>query len=416
MSDSESSDPSREKRKKLIAEIEKKRGSKLITYVTSDRQGLNAMIASDVVSIIHEHLLLIPANERKKLDLFIYSRGGDGDVPWAIVSMFREYSNFKATEDSSEELGSFNVLIPYRAHSAATVISLGADEIVMTKKAELGPIDATVVNGPYNPKDKNTNQILPLPVEDVRGYFSLMEKIGCERPDEKMQGFQLIANQLHPLALGHVNRSLEETKLVAFRLLNTRSSPFSEEQNHEIIRKLSSEVYSHNHAICRTEAKKYIGLQQVVNAEDANINDEVWELYSLYKSLFEFENPFKPEEYLIKNNLEEKVWENLNLVCVESLNRIDIYKKNVRTKKLKNMPSQVHLNLNNINFPVNIQSLPDGITQENINTLVSQTVKQVIQQSLNQASQIAVKQLMSSIPDAGFQRNDFGGGWLTQED
>ena len=47
---------------------------------------------------------------------------------------------------------------------------------------------------------------------------------------------------------------------------------------------------------------------------------------------------------------------------------------------------------------------------------MSQTVKQVIQQSLNQASQIAVKQLMSSIPDAGFQRNDFGGGWLTQED
>lgn len=48
--------------------------------------------------------------------------------------MFREYS----------KQGSFSVLTPYRAHSAATVISLGADEIIMTEKSELGPIDITL--------------------------------------------------------------------------------------------------------------------------------------------------------------------------------------------------------------------------------------------------------------------------------
>ncbi len=398
---------SRERRKELIKRIEEKRDSKLITYITSDRPGLSAQIASEIVPIIHEHILAINQKERKRLDLLIYSRGGESDAPWAIISMFREYS----------EGGSFNVLIPYRAHSAATVISLGADEIVMTKKAELGPIDATMASGPYNPREPGNNQILPIPVEDVMGYFSLMEKIGCERPDEKMQGFNLITNHIHPLALGNVNRLLEETKLVAFRLLSTRSIPFSEDKNHEIIRKLSSETYSHSHAIGRTEAKKYIGLTQVKNAEELNIDDELWELYKEYKELFEFENPFKPEEHIIVNGSEEYTWENLKLACVESLNRFDIYEQDIRTKRLKQVPPQIQLNLSNIGFPVvNFPNLPNGITQEMINAFISQVINQTINESLNQAVQIATQQLISSMPDVGFQNTVFNSGWKTGED
>jgi hypothetical protein len=83
---------SREKRKELIAEIESKRESKVITYVTSDRPGLEFKILPDVVSIIHEHILALKEKEQKKLDLFLYSRGGASDVPWTIVSMFRQYA------------------------------------------------------------------------------------------------------------------------------------------------------------------------------------------------------------------------------------------------------------------------------------------------------------------------------------
>jgi len=71
---------SRENRKKLIKEIETKRGSKVITYVTSDREGLSVQIAGDVISLIHEHILALKEEERTKLDLFIYSRGGHSDV------------------------------------------------------------------------------------------------------------------------------------------------------------------------------------------------------------------------------------------------------------------------------------------------------------------------------------------------
>ncbi len=72
---------SREDRKKLIQQIEEKRGSKVIAYVTSDRPGLSVQIATDVISLIHEHILSFQEDEPAKLDLFIYSRGGQSDVP-----------------------------------------------------------------------------------------------------------------------------------------------------------------------------------------------------------------------------------------------------------------------------------------------------------------------------------------------
>lgn len=397
---------SRENRKKIIQEIEKKRGSKVITYITSDRPGLSVQIMGDVVSLIHEHILALKEEERAKLDFFIYSRGGQSDVPWAIVSMFREYS----------QEGSFSVLIPYRAHSAATVIALGADEIVMTKKAELGPIDITIGSGPYNPTEKDSNQRLPISVEDVTGYFSLLEKVGCERPDEKMKGFELLTNHVHPLALGTVSRLLEETKMVALRLLSTRAHPFGEEENHEIIKRISSEIYSHNHAISRTEAIKYIGLKQVKKAEEFQIANELWVLYEAYKELFQLEDPFKPEEYLISNNLEEHIWPNLNLAGVESLKRFDICKQSVRVRKLRQVPPQINLNLTNLNLPaINIPNLPPNVSQEHINAIVQQVVSGVIQQSLNNAVQIAVQQIIQSLPQVGFERFAFDSGWRKEK-
>src|SRR3989344_739669 len=259
---------SRETRKSLIQAIQEKRKSKVITCITSDRPNLSLGIMGDIVPVIHDQILALEPEDRKKLDLLIYSRGGDSDVPWSIVSMFREYC----------EEGSFSILIPYRAHSAATVVALGADEIVMTKKAELGPIDITIQQGPFNPIKEGDQQSLPVSVEDVMGYFSLLEKVGCERPDEKMRGFELLTNKVHPLVLGTVSRLLEQTQMVALRLLSTRANAFPEDRNREIVKRLSSEIYSHRHTISRTEAINYLGLEQVVKAEDADIYNELWQL------------------------------------------------------------------------------------------------------------------------------------------
>src|SRR3990167_3105513 len=112
----------------LIKKIEASRGSKVITYITSDRQGpVNARVAMDIIPFVSQQLRKI--GKVSKIDLFLYTAGGDTMVPWRLVSMIREYCD------------TFSVLVPYKAHSAGTMIALGADEIVMNDLSEISPID-----------------------------------------------------------------------------------------------------------------------------------------------------------------------------------------------------------------------------------------------------------------------------------
>jgi ClpP class serine protease len=77
-------------------------------------------MAMDSVRKIFEHLRTIgKPKDQVKVDLFLHSNGGDGTVPWRLVTLIREYAN---------RLG---VLVPFRAFSAATLTALGADTIVM---------------------------------------------------------------------------------------------------------------------------------------------------------------------------------------------------------------------------------------------------------------------------------------------
>ncbi|MEK7211213.1 MAG: hypothetical protein AAB731_01115 [Patescibacteria group bacterium] len=109
--------------KLLIKDLEVKRGSKVITYFTSDRQGpVNARVAMDIIPVISNQLRLMGKTD--KIDLFLYSAGGDTMVPWRLVSMIREYCDH------------FSVLVPYKAHSAATMIAgMTLNNLLSTQKA-----------------------------------------------------------------------------------------------------------------------------------------------------------------------------------------------------------------------------------------------------------------------------------------
>jgi hypothetical protein len=158
----------RKARLELIKEIEHKRDSKILAYVTCGRPGLTVPIEPGALPAIERHVRSLSGRRTKSFDLFLYSRGGDSNFPWSLVSLIRSYMGRRP----------FNVLIPFRAHSAATVVALGADNIVMTRAAELGPIDATIERGPHNPRDPDNKQRLPISVEDARGYFSFPEPDG----------------------------------------------------------------------------------------------------------------------------------------------------------------------------------------------------------------------------------------------
>ena len=62
---------------KMIGDLEKERGSKVIVYFTGDRQPFGSRIAEDAVRPLYEHLANLDSDDRRKvIDLFLYSRGG----------------------------------------------------------------------------------------------------------------------------------------------------------------------------------------------------------------------------------------------------------------------------------------------------------------------------------------------------
>src|SRR5205823_643996 len=124
---------------KIMQEIQKSRGTYVISYITSTRQNLETQMAMDSIRKFYDHLQSIGKPKKDvELDLFLHSNGGDGTVPLRLVTLIRERAS------------KFSVLVPFRAFSAATLTALGADEVVMHPMGMLGPTDPTVTN-PFNP-------------------------------------------------------------------------------------------------------------------------------------------------------------------------------------------------------------------------------------------------------------------------
>ncbi len=278
-------------RKQLIEKIEGLRKSRLITYLTSDREGpLNARIAGDVIPIISRQLR--EGGKSQNIDLFLYSTGGDTMVPWRLVSMVREYCH------------RFSVLIPYKAHSAATMISLGADEVVMTDLSELSPIDPSTANI-FNPSDpKNKENKIPISVEDVMAYFDLAKnKFGIKSDEELAKIFNKFVEsnpQIHPLALGNVNRIHNLIRILARRLLKSHRSAMEEGEIERIVDYFTEKLYSHQYFIGRKEAREDLGLKTVRYAE-GDLSDAMTGLYEEYSREMELGKIWNAENELGAN-------------------------------------------------------------------------------------------------------------------
>lgn len=275
-----------DKKQEKIKKLQEVRGGTIvITYITSTRPGLEIPMAMDAVRKISRHLSAIKTSKDKtKIDLFIHSNGGDGIVPWRLVTLIREYCN------------EFSVLVPHRAFSAATLTSIGADNIYMHPMGMLGPTDPKVAND-YNPQDpRNLNNKLGISVEDVISYINFVkEDIGIRHEDELVKALEYLAgdNRIHPLALGNVKRFYAQSRMMAKKLLELHMDKVKEEHKIiEIADNLNSKLYFHGHPINRLEAKEQLGLK--VRNTPKELEKAMWELYEEYENDMKLEVPFNP--------------------------------------------------------------------------------------------------------------------------
>jgi len=243
----------------IYEKIEKMRSSRVIAFVTGDRPNMQAQISNDAVDLFGDHLDgLFPA---KKISLILYTIGGNTLAAWNIVNMLRMFCD------------QLEIILPNKARSAGTLMCLGADRILMTKQATLGPIDPSVA-GPLNPMIPGAapDARAPVSVEAVRGYIEMAKKdFGVEDGADMARVLIDLSSKVHPLVLGAIFRTRTQIQFLARELL--KSQVTKDEKVNKIIGFLCSESGSHDYTINRREAKT-LGLQ-VENPSD--------ELYQLLK-------------------------------------------------------------------------------------------------------------------------------------
>jgi hypothetical protein len=295
---------------RLISELQSRRNSKIISYVVSTRQGLNFQIADDAVRIIYDHLVALDVGKEDKLDLFLHSFGGVGVVPWKLVNLIREFTDH------------FEVLVPYKAYSAATLIALGADKIVMHPMAELGPIDPKVGNE-FNPVTPQGQQV-GINVEDVASYIAFVKDfVEIRHEDELIQALSSLTNNVHPLALGNVHRFYAQSRMMARKLLKLHMpDPKDEHVIEEIAEILTSKLFFHGHPINRKEAAS---LKLKIEEPPQYVEERMWSLYKDYETEMKLREPFNAQEIL--NSSGGNTIDSLEVIgaFVESKGRRDRY-------------------------------------------------------------------------------------------
>jgi len=295
-----------EERKSIITAIEKKLGARLLTIITGDRQHLETHIAPDILPLVSD--LLTRMGTTKQLAIFLYTLGGDSIVGWSLVNLARQYC---------ERL---LVVVPFRALSCGTLIALGAEEIIIGRNGQLSPIDPSVAS-PFNPLAPSIPgqpgpvTLLPVSVEDMAGFLDLAKKEVGLRSDESMvEVLKILAEKVHPLALGAVYRAREQNRELASRLLKRHMD--DQARVDFIVDKLTRELPTHSYLIGRNEAKGDIRL----HISDANdeVDNLIWNLYKEYESWLRLTTPQSPELDIGSQDQKQVRYERAVVECLDN--------------------------------------------------------------------------------------------------
>lgn len=264
--------------KNLIQKIEDKRNSKVITYVTGDRQPFVTKVADDIIPIFAKHLEKI--GRQKTISLFLYTRGGDMITPIRLIKLIRSYAD------------EIEMIIPYRAHSAGTLISIGADKIVMGRLGELSPVDPSTGH-PFNPENPlNPKQKMEISVEDLNSYFLLAKEKAGVKDEQMVNVYEDLTAKIHPLSLGNAYRATRMAKQITEKLLLMHFDKNNDKEKiASIVKEITGDICIHGYPITRDEAAD-LGLNII--EPDSELEKTMWNLFEVYAEKMELNKKFDP--------------------------------------------------------------------------------------------------------------------------
>lgn len=267
-------------RVELYRQIEEVRERPLIIYVTSSRSdGGGGRMGSDVIPMFCEQILRIPTSAHE-VDVLIVSEGGDPIVSWRIISMLRE------------RFDNIGVLLPYHAYSAATLLALGADEIIMHPFSNLGPVDPQLH---VEKNNEGNREGLDFAAEDLSHFIEFVQAdVGITDQEQKERAFELLCKEVGTVPIGAAKRSSNLALSLGEKLLSLHM----DDQNkvRAISEALNKSFYHHGYPVGRAEAKK-IGLP-IIEAPD-NLETLIWNIWTDLEEEMRCNEPFNPFEIVM---------------------------------------------------------------------------------------------------------------------
>jgi len=189
--------------------------------------------------------------------LFLTTAGGNPDVAYRIARYLQE------------KYKKFTVYVDSYCKSAGTLITLGADEIVMSDNAELGPLDVQILKpDELGERDSGLDLIHALErlketsYEVFEGFFWTLWREGGGQISSKSAlkvAIQAtsgllgpVYHQIEPMKLGQFYRAMEIAEAYGKRL-NTRGN-----LKPDALHRLIYNYPSHSFVIDRSEAEQFI--------------------------------------------------------------------------------------------------------------------------------------------------------------
>ncbi|MBS4064370.1 MAG: ATP-dependent Clp protease proteolytic subunit [Chitinophagaceae bacterium] len=246
---------------KISATIENllRRRSKQKIKFLSYWNSVNGSVCQNDVNAIYE--IIKDWETQDCIYLFIKSDGGDGKASLRMVNLLRQHTKKLVAIISGE------------CASAATMIALGADEILMGPLAFLTAVDTSLTHD-LSPIDKNNNLVSVSQDELSRVLKLWNTQKGNGNP------YHDLYPHIHPLVFGAVDRASSLsiklcTDILSYHLTDKRKAG-------NISRKLNEEYPSHAYPITLKEAKQ-IGLN--TKPLDKELNDLLFNLNRFYSEM-----------------------------------------------------------------------------------------------------------------------------------
>jgi hypothetical protein len=241
----------------IIKRVNKLLGGTVVTYFNNTR----GSVCHDDVLALYEVLEKIGYQE--KIYLFLKSSGGNGQASLRLVNLLRQYC--------SEVIA----VIPLECASAATMITLGANEIQMGPMAYLTPVDTSLTHS-LSPLDRDNDRV-SVSLDELTRVVRLWQ---AQNDDARENPYQELFQHVHPLVIGAVDRAESLSIMLCKELLAYHIK--EEPEADRIANALNAKYPSHGYPILFEEAKR-IGLK--VSRLTPEINTLLLELNELYSEM-----------------------------------------------------------------------------------------------------------------------------------